>query len=164
MPVPVAATSKAVAANIRRFQDEVAQSPALQGRLPYARAWYAVRDRGRWLFGPSKFVGYDGFTAARYLKESKAHDGRATEAHLRRWFTKIDDGSPLDQALRPALNRFLGRYGKAPSVATRINVLSIELDGSGAADSDALVGLLVAVARELDAARLGRLKSRVAAL
>jgi len=163
MSVPVAATAKCVATNIRRFQDEVARSSALQDRLPYARAWYAVRDRGRWLFGPSKFVGYDGFTAPQYLKQSKDHDGRATEAHLQRWFTTLDDGSALYQQLKPALNRFLGRYGKAPSVATRINVLSSELAGSGE-NRDDLISLLVVVARGLDAPQLGRLKTRIAAL
>lgn len=161
MSFPVAADAKSVAANIRRFQDEVARSPDLQARLPYARAWYAVRDRGRWLFGPSKFVGHDGFNAGTYVAQSKSHDGRITEAHLRRWFTTVDSGSPLDQALRPALNRFLARYGKVPSVATRINVLSSEQPGVG---GDELLDLLIAVARSLDTPALARLKGRIAAL
>ena len=165
MSTSIAASIAAVTDNIRRFQSEVAQSPELQRRLPYARAWYAIRDGKDWLFGPSKFVGYDGFTAAEYVKLSKQNDGRATEAHLRRWFAVVDTPSALHGELSASLSRFLGRYGKAPSVAMRLNLLSAELatDGDSAMGAS-LLDLVVAVARGLEPARLSLLKARIAAL
>jgi hypothetical protein len=163
MAKPIAPSATVVADNIRRFQSEVANSPRLQDRLSYMRAWYAIRDGRGWLLGPSKFIGYEGFTAAEYLKLAKKHDGRKTEAHLQRWFAVVDENSVLHNELSAVLSGFLGRYGKAPSVAMRLNLLSSELVTDGNADSS-LLDLLVAVARGLEPARLRLLKARVAAL
>ena len=63
--MPSLATSpRRVRQAIKRFENEVRGSSGLAGRLSYARAWYACRDaKGRWQFGPSKFVGYERLTA-----------------------------------------------------------------------------------------------------
>ena len=64
-PLRIASSPQTVLANIERFGKEVGQSPALQARLAYARAWYADQNsRGEWQFGPSKYVGYDGLSEA----------------------------------------------------------------------------------------------------
>jgi len=142
--------------NIERFQDEVDRSPELQARLPYARAWYAVRNStGLWRFGPSKFVGYVGLDAESYLRTAQETDGRRTEAQLRTCFKTIDPTHPLHAELSSELVGFLAKYGKTPSTKVRINIsrpsfqrfLPAERSADGA--PSALVNMIVEVARTL---------------
>ena len=56
MPWSIAWTR--VIENIARYQNEVGREPRLVERMKMVRAWYADRaNDGKWLFGPSKFVG-----------------------------------------------------------------------------------------------------------
>jgi hypothetical protein len=43
---------------IREYQCEVNERE-LAARISSHKAWYAVQDEKKWLFGPSKYIGYD---------------------------------------------------------------------------------------------------------
>jgi hypothetical protein len=153
-----------VLANIARFEDEIKQSHALQKRLAYARAWYAYQDaKGAWHFGPSKFVGYEGMTAARYIDTAEDRDGRRTEAQLQQWFTEVDPASQLGKELSAALFAFLAQYGKAPSTKMRINVPNATYEahfGRGAKDPhDIILEMIVVAAKTLPPSQLKRLRA-----
>ena len=76
------------------------------------RAWYADRESdGRWLFGPSKFVGYASCTAEAYLSKTDTLDTNRSEAVLREWFDIVPSASPLEAELADALRKFLNAYG-----------------------------------------------------
>ncbi|WP_375310953.1 hypothetical protein WHZ77_28195 [Bradyrhizobium sp. A5] len=108
-------------ANIFKFEAEVERSVDLQGRLAYARSWYAVKFEDGWRFGPSKFVGYQDMDAETYLEagENNESDGRRTEAQLQTYF--MDWGT--SDELNAALVSFLAKFGKKPSTKARINIL-----------------------------------------
>src|SRR5437867_7352836 len=153
-------------ANIRTFESELAKSPELRDRLPYARAWYADKDvDGQWHFGPSKFIGHQDIDAALYLKEADQADGRRTEAQLQSYFSVVDAGNPLYAELHSALVSFLAKYGKTPSTKARINAQRprrrLFLDKTEYAGDDDLVRLLVAVASKLPEAQLRDLRDQL---
>lgn len=157
----VASTPQTALSNIQRFGDEVKQSSELQGRLAYARAWYADKNkRGEWQFGPSKFVGYEGLDAKHYIRSAEERDGRRTEAQLQQWFTVVDPSSELYEELNSALINFLAKFGKVPSTKMRINILKAADDPSA---TDDIVELLVAVAKSLPPSQLAKLRARIAA-
>jgi hypothetical protein len=153
-------------ANILAFESELAKSPALQDRLPYARAWYANKDAdGHWHFGPSKFIGHQDVDAAIYLKEADEADGRRTEAQLQSFFSVVEAENPLHAELHSELVSFLAKYGKTPSTKVRINIevgirrkLREKADYAG---DDDLVRLLVAVASKLPEAQLCDLRNQL---
>jgi hypothetical protein len=147
--------------NIGRFERELKASATLQDRLPFARAWYAVRDDdGEWHFGPSKFIGYRGLSAEDYVSEALELDGRRTERQLGQWFTQLSPQDPLYRELNKRLGDFLDTYGKAASKLARINVSRDfhEDDKDGAADR-VLADLVIAVAKRLPPAERARLKA-----
>src|SRR5207237_3916705 len=91
-------------------------------------AWYAIRgNNGRWLFGPSKFVGYAGITANRYLGPYERKDGKETERLLDEWFRTVDLDSILGRELEVQFRDFFSSYGKIPNKRRRINVAKEEL-------------------------------------
>jgi hypothetical protein len=162
----IAAVPSQALTNIVKFEDELRGSPELQGRLAYARAWYAHQDKkGRWRFAPSKFVGYEGIDAKTYLQVAEESDGRRTEAQLQMWFAALDPMSELYEEVSRALFAFLAKYGKAPSTKMRINVLRKRRKlYSGALEEDAhdtLVNLMLAVARTLPKAHLHHLRKQL---
>jgi uncharacterized protein (DUF433 family) len=112
-----------VAENIKRYQDDLAANDGLVARMSRHPAWYALRgEDGRWLFGPSKFVGYAGITAKRYLAPYDRTDGRETERVLTEWFQTVDLNSVLGRELESQFRDFFSRYGKVPHKLRRINV------------------------------------------
>jgi hypothetical protein len=152
--------------NIEKFEAELKKNPELQARLAYARAWYARQDQsGKWFFAPSKFVGYQGIDAQTYL-EAEGIDGRRTEVQLQMWFRVIDSASPLHDELNSKLVLLLAPYGKAPSTKARINVerqrrrLSPVATSESAAH-DAIVSLMVAVAKTLPSEHFESLHSQL---
>ncbi len=157
----VASTPQTVLANIKRFGSEVRQSPELQGRLAYARAWYASKnERGEWQFGPSKFVGYEGLDAKQYIKSAEERDGRRTEAQLQQWFAEVDSSSDLYEQLSSDLIAFLAKFRKVPSTKMRINILK---EAEQPDTNDDIVELMVAVAKALPPSQLAKLRVRIAA-
>lgn len=108
--------------NIRRYQTELDGSSALVERMRRARHWYAVKSDGRWLFAPSKFVGYAENTARVYLERAKPRNGLYTEKRLKRWFENAppDVGAELSEALL----MFLKEHGHSGlGKKTSVNVL-----------------------------------------
>ena len=169
--MPVLATSlRVVLLNISRFEEEVRRSPALASRLAYARAWYAHRDEnGRWRFGPSKFIGYEGLTAVEYMELSrKGLDGRRTETQLSQWFTEVPPSSELHEELSSPLSAMLAGHGKMPSRKMRISIsndLHDELLGGGrCVQNDAILDLIVAVAETLPPSERETLCRRLSAI
>jgi hypothetical protein len=152
-------------ANIIKFEQELQHSPDLQERLAYARAWYACQNKtGKWHFGPSKFVGYEGIDAKTYLRNAeKEADGRRTEAQLQMYFYAIDPTTPLHEELSSALVALLAKYGKSPSTKIRINVIRQRrrLTSPEAPTTDdtqnAVVNLMVAVAKTLPTTQFNHL-------
>jgi hypothetical protein len=164
----IASSPQTVLSNIERFGTEVDKSPALQGRMAYARAWYAQQDRGGvWRFGPSKFVGYEGLNAKTYIESAENRDGRRTEAQLQQWFVVIDPASLIYGELRSALFSFLAKYGKTPSTKMRINitqeVYETTSEMENADPNDAIVELIVAVTKSLSASHRAKLRARITA-
>ena len=166
--MPALATSpRIVRDGINRFQDEVRRSPRLANRLPYARAWYAYRDdEGRWWFGPSKFVGYEGLTAEQYVELSgKGLDGRRTEAQLRQWHVQLDPSSDLHEELSAQLSAFLAEHGKAPSRKMRISIPRELRDerpqDGGDGEQVLMLDLIVAFAESLRPSELETLRNRL---
>ena len=169
--MPALATSlRVVLLSISRFEDEVRRSPELTNRLAYARAWYAHRDEnGRWRFGPSKFIGYEGLTADEYMELSRRGlDGRRTETQLSQWFTEVHPSSELHEELGSLLSAMLAEYGKMPSRKMRISIpndLHDEIVVVGrCAQNDAILDLIVAVAETLPPSDRETLHQRLSAI
>ena len=169
--MPALATSpRIVRQAIKRFEKIVRRSPRLAGRLAYARAWYACRDaKGRWRFGPSKFVGYERLTAREYIELSrKGLDGRRTEAQLRQWFRELDPSTDLHERLSSLLSAFLAEHGKAPSCKMRVSILKEDYEELVEDDRSPLttpmLDLIVAVAESLPRAELDLLRMRLTAI
>lgn len=151
---------------IKTYNEELETSNGLRERLAYVRAWYAIKTKNGWSFGPSKFIGYQGLTADDYL--GGRLDGRKTEAQLAKWFQAVDDSTELYDELYNALEDFLEAYGKEPSSAVRINIVDSNwddaLDKVGDADRNAkIVDLIVEVARSLPAPQLRSLREKISA-
>lgn len=153
-----------VEASAVRFPRQLDASPALQDRLPYARAWYAFPDgKGGWLYVPSKFGGYRDMTAAEYLDDSP-RDGRRTEKQLSQWFVEVPVHTELHAELYDGLVAFLARYGKTPSTKARISVQTDLHEGYADQDSvdnsdSAIVDLMLLVAKKLPQNELSRLRN-----
>ncbi len=114
--------------NILRYQVALAdeeRGAELRSLMSRVHAWYAVRpDNGRWLFAPSKFVGYMDNGAAAYFLERGSRDGRKTENILRQWFHPIEPGTRQADTLDQALREFLRSHGHSgPRKGARISLL-----------------------------------------
>lgn len=149
--------------NIPRFKTELEKSSELQRRLAFARAWYAVQDdNGEWHFAPSKFCGYEAMTAEEYVNDDP-RDGRRTEKQLQRWFSIVPEGDDLFDELYEELSTFLARFGKPPSSAVRLNVLTDFFSAIHADQSDVneqrIADLIVAVSRSLSAEQRMRIRA-----
>ena len=111
--------------NIQRYQTELDKDSdsarELVERMKDTRHWYAVKLDGRWLFAPSKFIGYVNNNAEDHI-QSTGRDGRKTEGRLRWWF---DFASPnVDDELRPILRRFHEAHRSSPpNKKAKIHVL-----------------------------------------
>jgi hypothetical protein len=128
----------------------------LAGLMPYNRAWYAVRHGNSWLFGPSKFVGYDELSAKEYLEREKGSlDGRITESVLQKWSELVEVGHPKHGELHAALGAFCANYGKKPNALARISIVHVKRVATpvGPMFSDELVALMVAVYKKLTPAQ-----------
>lgn len=112
--------------NILRFQDELLSNKkqnALVDTLSHFRAWYAIQRNGKWIFGPSKFIGYVNFDAHAYGEHNRQIDGRVTEVTLRPWFQEVSHGE-LSEELQEQLVEFLAAFGKQPNSLARISILN----------------------------------------
>lgn len=148
--------------NIVHYRAFINGHPDLYDRLSKHRAWYAVKENGRWHFGNSKVIGYSNLTPEAYLSED--HDGRQTEAVLQKWFGEVGPEHPLHDELWEALGGFLADYGKSPSKLARINVPVSEVATSEGDHDDAICNLIIEVARGLDSERIKKVRKHLKAL
>lgn len=99
---------------------------ALKEHMPFVRSWYTVCEADKWLFGPSKFVGYASLSADEYLEQVKTEniDGRDTEGHIRQLATTQEAGTQRYNELHVALTEFLMKYGKKPNIRARVSIVN----------------------------------------
>lgn len=122
-PTRVVASYQEVVQNIRTYNREVAEHTDLAARIKQHPAWYAVKDtHGNWIFGPSKFIGYVGASAGKYLASYSRKDGKETEPALAAWFEQVDPRTALGRELRQAFDRFAERFGKTANSRWRVSV------------------------------------------
>ena len=119
--------------NILHYQTELKddrRSEGLRRLMTSVHAWYAAKPDGRrWLFAPSKFVGYADNSADAYFSQRNDRDGRRTERVLRQWFSVVQPDTRLGGTLDRDLRDFLRVHGHSgPRKVARICVLSDLLD------------------------------------
>lgn len=118
--------------NIRTYSQSVASHEGLVARIKQHPAWYAAKDEsGRWMFGPSKFVGYREANAKAYLSSYSRKDGKETEPALSAWFVQVDLESALGRELRQEFVRFAEKFGKTPNRRWRVSVTEEEFTARG---------------------------------
>ena len=150
-PIRVATKPEHVVKSIKSFQVQVRSREGdneLARTLSHFRAWYAIEDAGKWIFGPSKFVGYVNLTAETYIATAANLNGRQTEAALKPWFVQVLDG-PRHEELREKLHAFLAEFGKQPSRAMRLSVLRDEETSPSRDQGSDVAGALLILYREL---------------
>lgn len=109
--------------NIHVYERSVAEEPDLAARIKQHPAWYAIRDtNGKWIFGPSKFIGYYGASAEKYLATYDRRSGKETEPVLSAWFQQVNSGTPLGRELRKQFVEFAQEFGKSPNSRWRVSV------------------------------------------
>lgn len=104
--------------SIHSFNEGLTQVADLETLLAYFRAWYYVPEGDA--VGPSKFIGYDGMTAAEYMDRDDL-DGRETEPILQRWFEVLEEGTPEYQYVEHKVMQLNSRFGKRVSSAARFS-------------------------------------------
>lgn len=132
MPQLVSSIAQVIS-NIRSYNAGVVSNDQLAGRIQQHPAWYAIEVGGRWMFGPSKYVGYAGVTPDDYV--ATAYDrrtGTETEPALKQWFTEVDAASALGRELRAAFDAFAGARGKRANARWRVSIPTDELAARGA--------------------------------
>jgi|688.fasta_scaffold263013_2 hypothetical protein len=139
--------------NIINFQRELLFNNKLNplvDTLPHFRAWYAIEEDGKWIFGPSKFIGYAGLTAETYGENTKQLDGRTTEIALRSWFEEAGAGE-LNEMLNDNLSEFFNAFGKKPNALVRISILRDALGSKNSSGKPAVgwVEAMLALYREM---------------
>lgn len=118
--------------NIRTYSQSVANYAGLIARIKQHPAWYAAKDEsGRWMFGPSKFVGYREANPKAYLANYSRKDGKETEPALLEWFVQVDPETAFGRELRDEFVRFAESFGKTPNRRWRVSVTAEELAARG---------------------------------
>lgn len=141
----------AAKANIEVYALSVAERPELAGRIKRHPSWYAIKDQsGEWIFGPSKFIGYEAMDADRYLGSYDRQDGRVTEPLLKQWFEQVELGSPLEKELRAAFENFAAKFGKAPKQNWRVSAEKSELESRRAANGSGMREIMKRVVFDQD--------------
>ena len=160
--------------NIRRYNQH---AEAFAELMPYARSWYALANGRAWLFGPSKYIGYQNMNPQDYLgspynrqKRGRVQrndvntvlDGRVTEKVLQRWSELIEAGHPDFEPLHRALNEICARYGKKPNSLARISIVRQETGPASPGFTDDLVNSLALVFRALTPAQKSAFRRQIA--
>jgi hypothetical protein len=104
--------------NIRRYNQDLPNSPYLQDLLSNHRDWYYLNDLE--IFGPSKFIGYVDMTGQRYTQageEEGSFDGGFTQKTLSKFFVESDDLSLFGK-----LESLMYPYNKTPRSNVRFYV------------------------------------------
>jgi hypothetical protein len=148
--------------NISRLQDELSNSPELVNRLGFVHAWYVdARDAENPLFGFSKFIGYQGLTADKYIAKHQELDGRNTEWVLKDFFDELRPGTPDFRHYHERLTEWLGGLGKTPRKTVRLMVLKPAFHEEATTEDKRLLDLLVAAADLLPLSQRQELRARL---
>lgn len=160
--------------NIDRYWETAHDHPDLIKDAARVKKWKAYRTgEGEWRFGPSRFVGYKGMTAEKYVERKERADGglngTETEAHLRKWTENVPHGSKLHHQLLDALTEFLADAGLNVGKGASFSLLTVEgaaddLDAFDTAHDDAEVDALVTLSKRLSEAQMQKLTRRLDAL
>ncbi|WP_411837027.1 hypothetical protein [Paracoccus sp. ME4] len=161
--IMIPAVVNSVAETIEGIKNFQGAMKGMGDRLSMARAWYAYRtEAGDWIFGPSKFIGYQNLSVKDYLEHASEMDGRKTEARLQDWFEELNDEHPLRAELFAQLSQKLADHGKTPSKMARISVLANQLTAPDAQDMSAkVIELIVAISQMLPIEAQKELKRRI---
>ena len=163
---------ESVKRNIDRYWKTARENPDLIKDAAKVRQWKAYRDSdGGWRFGPSRFVGYEGMTAERYIDRKKRSSGglsgTETEKHLDQWEEGVPKGSKLHQQLLDALADFLGAAEIAVNRSARFSTLEAghDIEAVKASDpGDVEVEALVTLSKRLTPMHLRKLTRRLEAI
>jgi hypothetical protein len=149
--------------NVEAYNAELEQFSAVMSN---ARAWYATRRDGRWLFAPSKVIGYVGVSAEGYFsrrydrtrrgrvnpknRDDDALDGRVTERVLAQWAQSLDHTHPHYGEVLKAFQTMFSEFRKKPSHAARISIIMTdEFKANLDLNDYSLVPLLLAAFKRL---------------
>ena len=79
----------------------------------HVQGWYAIpapEMKGRWIFGPSRIVGYDRKELTAYIAGNRPKgrvNGGTTQKHLKQWRIEVEASHPNYLALKSQLIEFL---------------------------------------------------------
>lgn len=168
-------SAASVQRNIDTYWETARAHPDLIKDAARVKQWKAYRtESGEWRFGPSRFVGYEGMTAEKYiqLKEmpyAGGLHGTETENHLRQWTEKVRQNQKLHHQLLDALDDFLSEAGVRVGSGANFSVMMVRgssefLDTSDTDRDDIEVEALVTLSKRLTAAQLEKLTRRLETL
>lgn len=160
--------------NIDTYWETACEYPDLIKDAARVKQWKAYRtESGEWRFGPSRFVGYEGVTAKKYIKRKKMGpagmlNGTETEKHLSQWTEDVRQNSKLHYQLLDDLDEFLSKadvkVGSSASFSVMLTVDNSELlDAYDSTKDDAEVEALVTLSKRLTEAQVEKLARRLQA-
>ena len=108
--------------NVRRFSEGLKSSQDLQNRLSTFVVWYYLPTEDS--VGPSKFVGYRGMTAEKYVQYSAMPgemDGGRTEEWLgeKQWFRELVEGTREYLHVKRKVDELVQKFGKSAKMSGR---------------------------------------------
>lgn len=131
--------------------------------MSYTLSWIAIRDhQGKYIFAPSKFVGYRDMTAEIYDRNYNIDmDGRKTEVAIKDWIRVLAKGDSGYDVARDQLFDFCAKFGKKPNGRCRISLL-LDEDRQEEEKPDKIVELLVEVYKTLPISQQREVARRIA--
>ena len=148
-PITLVPNVATAIANISAYNDAVnAGNQAVVKTIKYAQAWYVTEHDNGYLFGPSKYIGYDGLTPELYAKQAGKGgylDGRVTEKRLGPWAELVTSDNPMYEKLHTALSKFCGEHASFPNKRARISMLSPTGGSSTATEAQQVTALKILI-------------------
>lgn len=133
-------TNEEVIHNIKHFNHELdlyvdgdcdKSITLLVENISHYRAWYAYWDeeKNKYLFAPSKYIGYQNMDAKQYSELNRSYlDGRKTEIVLANWYQTLDENDDSYEELKSKLSDYCWDYNKSLNSLFRINIFKQEDD------------------------------------
>ncbi|EOI3468997.1 hypothetical protein ACN5L5_000386 [Cronobacter turicensis] len=119
------------ASGIRAFNQGISTIPnhpvyAQSGKY---KCWYAIKDENKkWIFGPSKFIGYAGIDIDTYIAKQRDLDGKATEKQLVKFSENVDEH--MHAELLEQLIESLSRVNRTPGKSVKIKIIEMDMKAS----------------------------------